>query len=456
MRKKTFVFAMAAAVALMTAGCQSKYEKVEVPGNAAEAPESAGEKQKADGENQQAGGKSQTEGKDQQADGVVNEKIAQNDGSESEKQQAEVSVNKTELTTESAPSMEARNETVYVKATTLNLRVAPEPGAEVVAAPVNGTQLKRTGDNGNWSQVEYQGKTCYAASAYLSTEQPEEQSAALAQPAGNSGSAMSSDSAASSGSAASVQNAGEVGLNMDWKYASLSKINSGKAVLYRSESASRKNKVVCVNAGHGTSGGSSVKTQCHPDGTPKVTSGTTSAGATTAVAVSGGMTFADGTPEAKVTLAMAKVLKDKLLAKGYDVLMIRESDDVQLDNVARTVLANNLADCHIALHWDSTKSNKGAFYMSVPNVASYRAMEPVASHWKQHNALGESLVAGLKSAGVKIFSGGSMEMDLTQTSYSTVPSIDIELGDGASDHSAATLDQLGNGLVAGVDQYFGN
>ena len=123
--------------------------------------------------------------------------------------------------------------------------------------------------------------------------------------------------------------------------------------------------------------------------------------------------------------------------------------------MARTVLANNLADCHIALHWDSTKSNKGAFYMSVPNVASYRAMEPVASHWQQHNALGESLVAGLKNAGVKIFSGGSMEMDLTQTSYSTVPSIDIELGDGGSDHSAATLDKLGTGLADGVDAYFG-
>ena len=293
----------------------------------------------------------------------------------------------------------------------------------MLAAPANGTALKRTGDNGTWSQVEYEGKTCNAASAYLTTEKPAE-------------------TAAASG-------------NMDWKYASLSKINSGKAVLYRSEAASRKNKVVCVNAGHGTKGGSSVKTQCHPDGTPKVTSGTTSAGATTAVAVSGGMTFADGTPEAKVTLSMARVLKDKLLARGYDVLMIRESDDVQLDNVARTVLANNLADCHIALHWDSTKSNKGAFYMSVPNVASYRAMEPVASHWQQHNALGESLVAGLKNAGVKIFSGGSMEMDLTQTSYSTIPSIDIELGDGASDHSASTLDQLGTGLADGVDAYFG-
>lgn len=210
-----------------------------------------------------------------------------------------------------------------------------------------------------------------------------------------------------------------------------------------------------MNAGHGTSGGGSVKTKCHPDGTPKVTGGTTGAGATEAIAVSSGMTFSDGTPEAKVTLAMAKVFKEKLLAEGYDVLMIRESDDVQLDNIARTVIANNRADCHIALHWDSTTSDKGAFYMSVPNVASYRAMEPVASNWQKHNALGESLVTGLRGAGVKIFSGGSMEMDLTQTSYSTVPSIDIELGDKASDHSAGTLDVLASGLVAGVNQYFG-
>ncbi len=409
MRKKHIFLGIAAAAALMTAGCQSKYEKIEITKQTAETalPEST----------------DQTE--------LTNQ-------AEPSRKSAQISENKTVLTTETAPSMEAKNETVYVKATTLNLRVSPAPGAEVVAAPANGTALKRTGDNGTWSQVEYNGKTCYAASAYLTTEKP-------AETAAPSGTEQTQTSA---------QSAGEVGMNMDWKYASLSKINSGKAILYRSEAANRKNKVVCVNAGHGTSGGSSVKTQCHPDGTPKVTSGTTSAGATTAVAVSGGMTFADGTPEAKVTLAMAKVLKDKLLARGYDVLMIREGDDVQLDNVARTVMANNLADCHIALHWDSTKKDKGAFYMSVPNVASYRAMEPVASHWQQHNALGESLVAGLKGAGVKIFSSGSMEMDLTQTSYSTIPSIDIELGDGASDHSAATLDKLGTGLADGVDSYF--
>ncbi len=248
----------------------------------------------------------------------------------------------------------------------------------------------------------------------------------------------------------------EISLNPEWKYADFAKITSGNAVLHQSQVSERKGKTVCVNAGHGTSGGSSVKTQCHPDGTPKVTGGTTSAGAVSAVAVSGGMTFADGTPEAKVTLAMAKVLKDELLARGYDVLMIRENDDVQLDNIARTVIANNMADCHIALHWDSTTSDKGAFYMSVPNVASYRSMEPVASNWEKHHALGDSLIEGLKGAGVKIFSNGTMAMDLTQTSYSTVPSVDIELGDKASDHSSAILDQLGAGLADGVDRFFGN
>ena len=192
-------------------------------------------------------------------------------------------------------------------------------------------------------------------------------------------------------------------MDPNWDYAEFAKITSGTAVLYQSQTAERKNLTICVNAGHGTKGGASVKTQCHPDGSPKVTGGTTGAGAVTAAAVSGGMTFDDGTPESSVTLSMALILKDKLLAKGYDVLMIRETEDVQLDNIARTLIANNASDCHIALHWDSTSSNKGAFYMSVPNNAAYRNMEPVKSNWQKHNALGESLVAGLKEKGLRSF-----------------------------------------------------
>ena len=250
------------------------------------------------------------------------------------------------------------------------------------------------------------------------------------------------------------EDGGQITLDPSWTYADHSKINSGAAVLYKA-AENRKEIVVGVNAGHGTSGGTKVKTLCHPDGSAKVTGGTTAAGATEAVAVSSGMTFNDGTPESSVTLRMAQILKEKLLAAGYDVLMLRDGDDVQLDNVARTVICNNAADCHIALHWDGDGLNydKGCFYISVPD--GLKSMEPVASHWSEHNALGSALVEGLRAQGAKIHGGGSMSIDLTQTSYSTVPSVDMELGNACSDHSDSALDLLGNGLVQGVNSYFG-
>ena len=311
-----------------------------------------------------------------------------------------------------------------------------------------GTKVTRVGKTAEWSAVLVNGTEVYMASQYLSLT-PD---GTAAGDSANTGAASGAGNTA--GAAATVEGTA-IGLISAYKYADFSKINSGKAMLYKSTASNRKDKVVCINAGHGTSGGGSVKTLCHPDGTPKVTGGTTGAGATTAVAVSSGMTFSDGTAEHKVTLAMAMIMKDRLLAQGYDVLMIRESDDVQLDNVARTVIANNNADCHISLHWDSTTSNKGVFFMSVPSNASYRAMAPVASIWQEHNRLGSTLVKGLEGAGNKVFSGGSMEMDLTQTSYSTIPSVDIELGDKNSDHSAATLNKLADGLVAGINTFFG-
>lgn len=374
--------------------------------------------------------------------GVSAQKSAETseNGAENRDSNVEISSLAAERTTQTAPAMEERNETVYAVATDLNVRRQPSTDSEVVTVLQMGDSLLRVGYAESWSRVLYQNQECYVASRYLSFDPP----------------VIPETVRAEETAAAVLADRTEIGLNPEWKYAGFAKITSGKALLYRSQVSDRKNLTICVNAGHGTKGGSGVKTQCHPDGTPKVTGGTTGAGATSAVAVSGGMQFADGTAEAKVTLAMAKILKDKLLARGYDVLMIRESDDIQLDNIARTVIANQNADCHIALHWDSTSKDKGAFYMSVPDVASYRGMEPVASNWKKHHALGDSLIVGLKGAGVKIFSGGTMAMDLTQTSYSTVPSVDIELGDKTSDHSQAALEKLGTGLADGVDRFFEN
>jgi len=250
----------------------------------------------------------------------------------------------------------------------------------------------------------------------------------------------------------------KIALDSGWKYADFSVIHTGSAVMYRAKT-NRKGKTVAVNAGHGTAGGASKKTYSHPDKTPKVTGGTTASGAVLSTAVSSGMTFKDGTPEATVTLQMARILRDKLLAEGYDVLMIRDGDDVQLDNVARTVNANNAADIHIALHWDGDglKYDKGVFYMSVPDAM--KQMEPVRTNWEKHEQLGNCLIAGLKenNPDIRVYNStgyGCMDMDLTQTSYSTIPSVDIELGNQCSDHSEQTLSGRANGLVLGINKYF--
>ncbi|MDO4649823.1 MAG: N-acetylmuramoyl-L-alanine amidase [Eubacteriales bacterium] len=284
---------------------------------------------------------------------------------------------------------------------------------------------------------------------------PSAENGEISAPTTESGEGMLSPSHGDEGGSLFSQQASEEMIYWDesWPYAEFSQIHSDGVKLYHA--ANSNGIVVAVNAGHGTAGGDGYQTLCHPDGTPKVTGGSTAAGATYATAVSGGTTMLDGTPEPTVTLSLAQLLKTELLERGFDVLMIRDGEDAQLDNIARTVFANQNANCHLALHYDSTENDKGFFYIGVPQDGSYLAMEPVASHWQQHMALGNALLEGMQNTGNKIYSTGIIELDLTQTSYSMVPSVDVEVGDRGSDYSEATQQRIAEGLADGLQRYFG-
>ena len=247
--------------------------------------------------------------------------------------------------------------------------------------------------------------------------------------------------------------ANHIFLDPSWQFAENSEIHSGYAVLYKAEGNNRKDFIIGLNAGHGTRGGTSVRTLCHPDGTPKVTGGSTAKGAVTATAVSDGMVFPDGTTEAEATFMVADMLREKLLDDGFDVLMIRDGVDVQLDNVARTVICNNNADCHIAIHFDSDylDYDKGCFYTSVPDELKY--MEHVADVWELSESLGKCLVRELAAGGVPVYGSGNMDLDLTQTAYSTIPSVDIELGNEWSDLSDEQIEIYADALLRGIRRY---
>ncbi|MBQ6575344.1 MAG: N-acetylmuramoyl-L-alanine amidase [Lachnospiraceae bacterium] len=247
----------------------------------------------------------------------------------------------------------------------------------------------------------------------------------------------------------------EIALDADWKYADMAVINTGQAVMYRTKS-DRKDIVIGVNAGHGTSGGEYSEVYCHPDRSPKITKGSNPSGSLKAVAVSAGMIFADGTPEADVTLLAAQSLRDSLLARGYDVLMLRDEEDVRLDNVARTVIANNKADCLVSLHWDGDgrSYDKGCFYIAVPD--EIKEIEPVSRIWQEHERLGDELIKALSKKGCIIYYGRNDPLELTQTCYATIPAVVIELGNGASSHEDADIAKIADGLVHGIESYYGN
>lgn len=334
-----------------------------------------------------------------------------------------------------APAVEVPETYVkYCMAASLNVRVSPSTEAAVAATIPQSAEVQVISEADGWAEIWFDNSRYYVSSDYLTADP--NWTAALMTKNG-------------------YANGAQITLDPGWRFADFSMIHSGAAVMYVSEAVPRKNIIVGVNAGHGTSGGNNVKTYCHPDYSPKVTGGTTAAGQTQAVAVSSGMTFNDGTPEYLVTLRMAQMFRDVLLANGYDVLMLRDGDDVQLDNVARTVICNNVADCHIAIHWDGDglTYDKGCFCMTVPDGIKY--MDPVSTIWQEDDRLGISLVQGLQSQGVPIHGSGTAQLDLTQTSFSSVPSIDIELGNQCSLHTDEELQARAYGMLAGVNIFFG-
>jgi len=352
--------------------------------------------------------------------------------------QEETAVDSTEETTEepTVDPMTLVTAFVYCKAETLNVRSGESTESEPIGAFKMEEEIPLIGEmESGWFMVVCEGQIGYVSGEYVTYDRDWREKEMAEYPYG-------------------YQDGESVTLQSSWVNSGFSVINSGAAVMYRA-TENRKNIVVGVNAGHGCSGGGDYYTYSHPDMTPKITGGTNDAGAVRSMAISSGMTFTDGTAEKSVNLAVARYLRDLLLAQGFDVLMLRDGEDVQLDNVARTVICNNAADCHVAIHFDGDglSYDKGCFFFSVPDGLKY--LDPVSYTWEKSEALGRCLMDGLAARGNAIYDYSGIDQDLTQTSYSSVPSVDVELGNQSSDHSEAKLLQLAEGLAAGIAAYFG-
>lgn len=203
-------------------------------------------------------------------------------------------------------------------------------------------------------------------------------------------------------------------------------------------------KVVGLDPGHQSRGDSSTE----PNGPGSTTYKAKVAGGTRGTA--------SGKPEYQLTLTIAKKLKKELWNRGYQVVMTRTKNDVNISNKERALLMNERGvDFCIRIHADgATASARGASvlcpspnnrYVGHLSEESIKlSMALIDSYCKQ---------TGLRNRGV------SYRDDLTGTNWSSVPTTLIELGfmtNATEDRfmdSKAGQEKMVQGLANGVDAY---
>lgn len=240
----------------------------------------------------------------------------------------------------------------------------------------------------------------------------------------------------------------------EYQYYKMAAIKDGEATLYENYSLNKKDITVCVNAGHGTFGGGNKWVYSHPDKGYRYSSQYQLSNERKSMAISQGAHFSNGITEAYLNLKVSKFLKEMLLKAGYSVLMIREDSDVRLDNIARTILANEYADIEVSVHFDSTENNKGMFYISPFHHSDYLSKYNIKTTYERSEKLGDSIIKESRGLGVKIFNKGIRRGDMTQFAYSYIPNVIIECGDGKSDMSNKNLNLIAEGIFYGIEKYF--
>ena len=208
-----------------------------------------------------------------------------------------------------------------------------------------------------------------------------------------------------------------------------------------------KKLTVCIDAGHQRYGISEKE----PNGPgsdvmkAKLTSGTR--GVSTGIA------------EYQLTLDVSLLLEQELLARGYDVVMIRRDNDCPLSNAERAQVANDSgADIFIRIHANGSEdaSVSGALCCAPSKANPYLTDDLVSESIRLSRLVVDGLcdTTGARNRG--ILSTDTM----TGINWCQIPVTIVEMGfmsNAAEDELMATAeyrDKIVQGIADGIDEYF--
>lgn len=172
---------------------------------------------------------------------------------------------------------------------------------------------------------------------------------------------------------------------------------------------------------------------------------------------SGTQGVSTGIPEYKLTLAVSLYLKEELLSRGYEVVMIRETHDVDISNVERAQIANEAgADAFIRVHADSSTKSSAKGVMTICQTPD----NPYNSEWYEESRRLSELVLEevVEETGAK--KRYVWETDtMTGINWTTVPTTILEMGfmsNPEEDELMATEEyrkKIAVGVADAIDRY---
>lgn len=216
-----------------------------------------------------------------------------------------------------------------------------------------------------------------------------------------------------------------------------------------SEATGASQKVVCLDAGHGGKGISTLEDN-DPDGTSQKTAQSTGTEST------GGLLEKD--VNLAVTLATGKLLEEA----GIKVVYTRTTD-TEVSNIERARIANKAsADIFVRIHCegDDNTSRRGCYCYCISSGNKWQA----TNYEKSHKLCETILYAFSEKTGMpvdKSFEGGIFEDDgLTASNWSNMPTALIEMGNmrNAEDEEIQknSVDLMAQGIAEGILQYLSN
>lgn len=329
------------------------------------------------------------------------------------KLQEELEIGQVESELTTSNGFETRDDQVAIQGDGVNLRAESQTGSRIIVQLKTGEVLQRTGENGEWSRVVYEGTECYVSNQFVSVKEPEAEADSPAE-------------------AQAALAAGDDGLVRAASEGEVQPVAQGP--------------VVVIDAGHQ-----------NKENSRKEPAGPESSRMSQKMEAGAVGSFL-GLRECDVTLAIAEKTKQVLTERGYRVVMARESNDVNMSWADRSRLAEkSKAEALIHIHAHSQEST------SVTGVLAscQSAGNPYNGELASQSYTLSSCIAGSVSQATGAKNRGVKRTDTSsEINWSEVPVTALETGFLSNQQEELLLSQeeyqlqIAEGIADGLDQFF--